>query len=112
MTLWLTCEDKSPPTSSPSRRKQVIESSKDGLDNDEDLPEVQDIQCIWDDERTGHVQEDEEDMDDFIDYEDEEEAGGMDEQEHEERQRERKKMERQHRRAMANRPELSGIDAK
>ena len=68
------------------RRKQVIESSKD-----EDLPRVQDIQCIWDDERAGHVQEDEEDMDDFIDYKGEEEAGGMDEQGREEKWRERGK---------------------
>ncbi|KIM64443.1 hypothetical protein SCLCIDRAFT_23460 [Scleroderma citrinum Foug A] len=89
----------------------VIESSKDDLDDDEDLPEVQHIQHIWDNERTGHVQEDEEDMDDFIDYEDEEEAGGMDEQEHEQRRCERKKKERQRRRAMANHPELSGVDA-
>ncbi|KAI6096611.1 hypothetical protein EDD16DRAFT_1527922 [Pisolithus croceorrhizus] len=40
---------------------------------------------VWDDEQAGHGQEDEEDMDDFIDYEDEEEAGGLDEQEWEER---------------------------
>ncbi|KAL4067952.1 SH2 domain-containing protein, partial [Scleroderma citrinum] len=103
-------EDRSPPASS-SKRKQVVESSEDDLDDDEDLPQVQDIQRIWDDERTGRVQEDEEDMDDFIDYEDEEEAGGMDEQEREERRRERKKKERQRRRAMGNRPELAGIDA-
>ena len=76
------------------------------------MPEVQHIQHIWDNEWTGCVQEDEEDMDDFIDYEDEEEARGMDEQECEERRCERKKKERQHRRAMANHPELSGIDAK
>ena len=105
----MTCEDKSPPASSPSRQKQVIESSEDDLDNDEDLPEVQHIQHIWDDEQTGRVQED---MDDFIDYKDEEEAGGMDEQEREQRRCERKKKERQRRRAMANRPELSGVDAK
>ena len=60
-------EDMSSPASSSSRRKQIIESSKDDLDldNDEDLPQVQDIQCIWDDEQAGCVQEDEEDMDDF-----------------------------------------------
>ncbi|KAI6037308.1 hypothetical protein BKA83DRAFT_4513608 [Pisolithus microcarpus] len=56
--------------SSPSllRRKQVVESSEDVLDDDVDLPQVQDIQRIWDDERAGRGQEDEEDMDDFIDY--------------------------------------------
>ncbi|KAI6150440.1 transcription elongation factor Spt6 [Pisolithus tinctorius] len=104
-------EDGSPPASSSSRRKQVVESSEDDLDDDEDLPQVQDIQRIWDDERAGRGQEDEEDMDDFIDYEDEEEAGGLDEQEREERRRERKKLERQRRRAMGSIPELSGIDA-
>ncbi|KAI6132188.1 SH2 domain-containing protein [Pisolithus croceorrhizus] len=104
-------EGRSPPGSSSSRRKQVVESSEDDLDDDEDLPQVQDIQRIWDDERAGRGQEDEEDMDDFIDYEDEEEAGGLDEQEREERRRERKKLERQRRRAMGSIPELSGIDA-
>lgn len=104
-------EDGSPPASSSPRRKQVVESSEDDLDDDEDLPQVQDIQRIWDDERAGRGQEDEEDMDDFIDYEDEEEAGGLDEQEREERRRERKKLERQRRRAMGSIPELSGIDA-
>ncbi|KAI6023983.1 hypothetical protein BKA83DRAFT_4492675 [Pisolithus microcarpus] len=48
--------------------KQVVESSEDVLDDDVDLPQVQDIQRIWDDERAGRGQEDEEDMDDFIDY--------------------------------------------
>jgi transcription elongation factor SPT6 len=104
-------EDGSPPTSS-SRRKQVVESSEDDLNDDEDLPQVQDIQRIWDDERTGRGLEDEEDMDDFIDYEDDEEAGGMDEQEREERRRERKKLERERRRALGSRPELTGIDAR
>ncbi|KIJ69294.1 hypothetical protein HYDPIDRAFT_172723 [Hydnomerulius pinastri MD-312] len=105
-------EDGSPPVASSSRRKQVFESSDDDLDNDEDLPQVQDIQRIWDDERAGGGREDEEDMDDFIDYEDEDEgAGAMDEQEREERRRERKKLERQRRKAMGSRPELAGIDA-
>ncbi|KAF8844471.1 transcription elongation factor SPT6 [Paxillus ammoniavirescens] len=105
-------EDGSPPVASSSRRKQVVESSEDDLDNDDDLPQVQDIQRIWDDERAGGGREDEEDMDDFIDYEDEDEgAGAMDEQEREERRKERKKMQRQRRKAMGSRPELAGIDA-
>jgi transcription elongation factor SPT6 len=106
-------EDGSPPVASSSRRKPVVESSEDDLDNDDDLPQVQDIQRIWDDERAGGGREDEEDMDDFIDYEDEDEgAGAMDEQEREERRKERKKMQRQRRKAMGSRPELAGIDAK
>ncbi|KAF9246316.1 SH2 domain-containing protein [Melanogaster broomeanus] len=90
-------QDGSPPVASSSRRKQVVESSEDDLDNDDDLPQVQDIQRIWDDERTGGGREDEEDMDDFIDYEDEDEG--------------EKKLERQRRKAMGSRPELAGIDA-
>ncbi|KAI5994663.1 hypothetical protein EDD15DRAFT_2430787 [Pisolithus albus] len=61
----LTClcrgrDGRSPPASSSSRRKQVVESSEDVLDDDEDLPQVQDIRRIWDDERAGRGQEDEE----------------------------------------------------
>ncbi|KAH7889357.1 SH2 domain-containing protein [Phlebopus sp. FC_14] len=104
-------EDGSPPVASSSRRKQVVESSEDDLDNEDDLPQVQDIQRIWDDERAGGGREDEEDMDDFIEYEDEDEgAGAMDEQDREERRRVRKKLERQRRRALGSRPELAGID--
>ncbi|KAI6019290.1 hypothetical protein BKA83DRAFT_4495319 [Pisolithus microcarpus] len=64
----LSRDGRSPPASSSFRRKQVVESSEDVLDDDMDLPQVQDIQRIWDDERAGRGQEDEEDMDDFIDY--------------------------------------------
>ncbi|KAI6002682.1 hypothetical protein EDD15DRAFT_2465237 [Pisolithus albus] len=61
----LTClcrgrDGRSPPASSSSRQKQVVESSEDVLDDDEDLPQVQDIRRIWDDERAGRGQEDEE----------------------------------------------------
>ncbi|KAI6023982.1 hypothetical protein BKA83DRAFT_4492674 [Pisolithus microcarpus] len=61
----LTClcrgrDGRSPPASSSSRRKQVVESSEDVLDDDEDLPQVQDIRRIWDDERAGRGQEDKE----------------------------------------------------
>lgn len=103
-------EGGSPPAPSTSKRKPIVESSEDDLD-DEDLPQVQDIQRIWDDERAGGGRDDEEDMDDFIDYEDEDEgAGAMDEQEREERRRERKKRERERRKAIGSRPELAGID--
>ena len=67
----------------------MVKSSEDDIDNDGDLPQVQCIQHIWDDERAGGGRKD---MDDFINYEDEEEgAGAMDEEEHEERRKERKK---------------------
>lgn len=103
-------EGGSPPAPSTSKRKPIVESSEDDLD-DEDLPQVQDIQRIWDDERAGGGRDDEEDMDDFIDYEDEDEgAGAMDEQEREERRRERKRRERERRKAIGSRPELAGID--
>ncbi|KAH7913720.1 SH2 domain-containing protein [Hygrophoropsis aurantiaca] len=103
-------ESGSPPVASSSKRKPVVESSEDDLDEDDlDLPQVQDIQRIWDDERVGGGREDEEDLDDFIDYEDEEEgAGAMDEQEREERRRERKKLERERLKSLGSRP--GGLD--
>ena len=58
----------------------------------------------------GLVQEDEEDIDDFIDYED-----GLEVWMNKSVRRgsvKGKKKERQRRRAMANRPQLSGINAK
>ncbi|KAI6018588.1 hypothetical protein BKA83DRAFT_4127766 [Pisolithus microcarpus] len=55
-------DGRSPPTSSSFRWKQVVESSEDVLDDDEDLPQVQDIQRIWDNERAGRGQEDEEEV--------------------------------------------------
>lgn len=87
------------------------------MDNDDlDLPQVQDIHNIWDDERNVGVRDDEDDadddMDNFIEYEDEYETGGaMDEEEREERRKERRRMEKARRKAMG-RPELAGIDAK
>ena len=76
----------------------MVKSSKDDIDNNSDLPQVQHVQCIWDDEWAGGGRED---MDDFINYEDEEEGtGAMDEEECEERCKERKKarmsMEKSH----------------
>ncbi len=108
----------SPPAPSSSRRKAVVESSDEDLDNDDlELPQVQDIQNIWDDDRAaGRDDEDDVDMDDmdnFIEYEEEDEqGGGMDEEEREERRRERRRLEKERRKALGSRPELSGIDAK
>ncbi|KAI0093685.1 transcription elongation factor Spt6 [Irpex rosettiformis] len=107
----------SPSARSSGKRKAVVESSEDDLDNDDlELPKVQDIHNIWDDERGGgRDDEDDADMDDldnFIDDEDEDEQGAaMDEEEREERRRERRRLEKERRKAMGSRPELSGIDA-
>lgn len=92
-------------------------SSDDDLDADDlELPQVQDIQRIWDDERAAAGRDEDEDLDDmdnFIDYdEDEDGAGGMDEEEREERRRERRRLEKERRKALGSRPELTGIDAK
>lgn len=102
---------------SSSRRKAVVESSDDDLDeaNIIGAREIQDIQNIWDDDRTGGRDDDDEmDMDDFIDDEDDEVegAGAMAEEEREERRRERRRLEKERRKAIRNRPELTGIDAR
>ncbi|KAI0054143.1 transcription elongation factor Spt6 [Auriscalpium vulgare] len=105
-----------PPVASTSRRRPAVESSDEDLDADDaDLPRPQDLLRIWDDDRGAGGREDDEDLDDmdnFIDYDDEEEgAGGMDEEEREERRRERRRVEKERRKAMGSRPELTGIDA-
>ena len=112
-------DSQSPPAASSSRRRNVVESEGEDIDNDDlELPQVQDIHNIWDDERAaGRDDEGDEDMDDmdnFIDYEDEEEeqGGAMDEEEREERRRERRRLEKERRNAMRSRPELSGSDAR
>ena len=104
------------PAASSSKRKVVVQSSdEDDLDND---ATAHDIANIWDDDRGGRVDEDEDmdldDMDNFIEYEDEEMdgTGAMNEAEREQRRRERRRMEKERRKALGNRPELSGIDAK
>lgn len=104
----------SPPVASSSKRKAVVESSDDDLDGDDlEMPQVQDIQRIWDDAHQTGGRDEEEDLDDFIDYDDEEEGvGGMDEEEREERRRERRRLEKERRKALGSRPELTGIDAK
>ncbi|KAI0683701.1 transcription elongation factor SPT6 [Cytidiella melzeri] len=107
----------SPSARSSGKRKAVVESSDDDLDNDDlEMPKVQDIQNIWDDDRGGGREDEEDadmdDLDNFIDDEDEDEQGvGMDEEEREERRRERRRLEKERRKAMGSRPELSGIDA-
>ncbi|KAI0726619.1 transcription elongation factor Spt6 [Fomitopsis betulina] len=111
-------DSESPPAPSSSKRKAVVESSDEDLDNDDlELPAVQDIQNIWDDERNAGGRDDDDDMDDdmdnFIEYEDEEEeAGGtMDEEAREARRRERRRQEKARRRALGRAAELGGIDA-
>ncbi|KAA1471105.1 transcription elongation factor Spt6 [Dentipellis sp. KUC8613] len=110
-------DSESPPVASSSKRKAVVVSEDEDLDADDlELPQVQDIHRIWDDERAAAGRDDDEDleddMDNFIDYDDEEEGtGGMDEEEREERRRERRRLEKERRRALGSRPELTGIDA-
>ncbi|KAG6845335.1 hypothetical protein H0H87_010792 [Tephrocybe sp. NHM501043] len=101
--------DSESPAAFSSKRKTLADSSDDDLDN-EDLPQVQDIQRIWDDR--GEDDDDENDMDDFIE-DDEEEEGGvvMDEEAREERRREKKQEQERRKKARGIRPELEGIDA-
>lgn len=107
-------DSESPPAPSSSRRKAVVESDED-LDNDDlELPKVQDIHNIWDDERgAGRDDEDDmdlDDMDNFIDDDEDEQGGAMDEEEREERRRERRRLEKERRKVLGSR-ELPGIDA-
>ncbi|KXN86889.1 Transcription elongation factor SPT6 [Leucoagaricus sp. SymC.cos] len=99
----------SPPAAS-SRRRNVVESSDEDLDNDDTLPQVQDIQKIWDDERGRDDEEEygDMDLDDFIEYD--EEGGAMDEASRAERRREQQELQRR-KRALGSRPEFAGIDA-
>ncbi|KAJ7097816.1 transcription elongation factor SPT6 [Mycena belliarum] len=93
---------------SSSRRRTVVESSEDDLDNDEPLPQVQDLHRIWD--KDDDDDDGEPDMDDFIDYSDDPDAAAMDEQERDARRRQRR-LEKDRRRKAGVRPELVGIDA-
>lgn len=109
-------DSESPPAPSSSRRKAVVQSDEDDIDNDDlELPKIQDIHNIWDDERgVGRDDEDDVDMDDmdnFIDDDDDEQSGAMDEEEREERRRERRRLEKERRKAFGSR-ELPGIDAR
>lgn len=103
---------------SSSKRKAAVESSDDDLDESNIIGarQIQDIQNIWDDERAGVSRDDDEDidMDDFIDDEDDEEegAGAMAEEEREERRRERRRLEKERRKVARSNPQLTGIDKK
>ena len=106
--------DSASPAAAESRhkRKAVAESSEDDLDDDLELPQVQDIQRIWDDDRGGKGDDEDEGefSDDFIEYDEEEEAAGaMDEQEREQKRQERR---RERRKALIGSREMVGIDEK
>ncbi|KAG5645250.1 hypothetical protein DXG03_006667 [Asterophora parasitica] len=104
---------ESPGASSFKRKTVVDDSSEDDLDNG-GLPQVQDIQRIWDDDRRGEEEDDDADMDmdDFIEYDDEDEgAAAMDEETREERRREKKQEAERRKKAWGVIPELAGIDA-
>ncbi|KAI9509640.1 transcription elongation factor Spt6 [Russula earlei] len=103
----------SPLVASTSRRKSIVESSEDDLDiGGRTTRRTNDISHIWDDDKVPGGREEDEDMDDFIDYDDEEEGhGDMDEEEREERRRERRRLEKERRKALGSHPELTGIDA-
>ncbi|QRV99986.1 transcription elongation factor SPT6 [Ceratobasidium sp. AG-Ba] len=75
--------------------------------DDDSLPEANDLNRIWDDR--GRDDENE-DLDDFIE-DDLDEEPGMGEEEREEQRRERRRLEKERRKAMGARPELVGIDA-
>ncbi|KAJ7172406.1 transcription elongation factor SPT6 [Mycena filopes] len=97
-------DSESPPVASSSRQQATVESSDDDLDNDGPLPQVQDIQRIWDKE--DEEEDDEADMEGFIDDSDEE----VDEHERAERRRQRL-LDKDRRKLVRARPELVGIDA-
>ncbi|PFH54298.1 hypothetical protein AMATHDRAFT_135887 [Amanita thiersii Skay4041] len=105
-------ESESPPTMSNSKRRTVVESSDEDMDNDE-ARHVPDIQNIWDDGRDEEDDYNDMDMDDFIDYDEEEEGGvPMDEKAREERRREKRQEQERRKRARGARlPEFAGIDA-
>lgn len=96
------------PAASSSKRRNVIDSSDDDLDNDERPRVVDDISKIFDDDRRG--EDEDEDMDDFIEFSDEE-AEVMNEDAREVRREEKRRQQIRRKRAVV-RPELAGIDAK
>ena len=95
-----------------------MQSSDEDMDEDDlGVRGVSDIRRIWDDDRAAGVRDEdddlEDDMENFIDYDDEEEnIGGMDEEEREERRRERRRLEKERRKALGSRPDVTGIDLK
>jgi transcription elongation factor SPT6 len=98
--------------SSPTERRSRRVSDEEEDEDDLELPQVQDIQRIWDDDRGGREDEDDadrDDMDDFIEYEDEDE----DQQQMNEQERRQKRQEaKQRMRANVVRGAIPGIDAK
>jgi transcription elongation factor SPT6 len=90
-------------------RRRITDSDEDDLDNDDlDLPKVQDIQRIFDDEGLGADGYDD-DMDSFIES-DEEDGGALDEEAREEKRRERRRLDKQRQRANMD-PEQKEFDA-
>lgn len=102
-------DSESPSAASSSKRRAVVESSEDDLEDEEELREAPDIGKIWDDVRGG---DDDEDMEDFIEYSSEEEGGVAMNEEAREARRQEKRQEQIRRKRVRVRPELAGIDAK
>ncbi|PPR03612.1 hypothetical protein CVT24_007728 [Panaeolus cyanescens] len=103
LTRWGGNRDsQSPPATSSAKRRTIVESSDEDLDNDEGSRQAQDISNIW---------ADDEDLseDDFIDDSDES-ATGMNEEARAARREERRQENLRRKRARV-RPELVGIDA-
>ncbi|KAJ1309768.1 hypothetical protein OPQ81_006534 [Rhizoctonia solani] len=92
---------------SPSPDETRISRRRPRDSDEESLPDVNDINRIWEDKARD---DDDGDMDDFIE-DDLDEDPGMGEEEREEQRRERRRVEKERRKAMGARPELAGIDA-
>lgn len=92
--------DRESPEASSYRRPRVAPS--DSEDNDLDLPKVQDIQRIFDNESG-------DDTDSFI--ETDEEEGGLSHEAAREEKQKRKLMKQRHRLALSSHPDLEGFDA-
>lgn len=103
-------ESDSPPAVS-SKRRAIVESSDEDLDNDTSR-QAQDIHNIWDDGRDEEEDYNDMDMDDFIDYDEEEDGGApIDEKTRAERRREKRQEQERRWRARGARPDFEGIDA-
>lgn len=102
-----------------SKTKHHKSTLEDQFSDDEDevgveQPATDDVRGIWDDERAGGRElDDDVDMDDdFIDDDLEEDGlGDLGEEEREERRKERLRIERERRKALG-RPDMVGIDAR
>ena len=96
--------------------KSILEDrfSEDDDDLGVEPPATDDVRGIWDDERAGGRElDDDVDMDDdFIDDDlDDDGMGDLGEEEREERRKERLRIERERRKALS-RPDMVGIDAR